>query len=119
MTASGHGRMASVSVTGTAATAGASTATPTVVYDYLRLSPITGAEVSSRANGEQWRCAAGGRPGAAPRGRAGDRAHRSGHLHGLGDSRLPRPAGRLDQEPRGREDGDAVVLRLRPRSPEE
>src|SRR4051794_6080246 len=117
MTASGHGRMASVSATVTAAVA--STATPTVVCGYLCLSPITGVEVSSRGNGEQWRCPAGSRPGAAPRGRAGDRAHRSGHLHRLGDSRLPRPAGRLDQEPRGREDGDAVVLRLRPRSPEE
>ena len=39
------------------------------------------------------------------------RAHRRRDLHRVGHPRLPRAAGRLDEEPRGREDGDAPALR--------
>ena len=46
---------------------------------------------------------------------AGGRADRRRDLDGLGHRRLPGAAGRVDQEPRGREDGDAAGLRVGPR----
>ncbi len=49
------------------------------------------------------------------RGRAGDRAHRRGDLDRLRHPRLPRPAGGVDEEPRGREGGDAAALSRRSR----
>ena len=55
---------------------------------------------------------AGARPARAGASRRG--ADRCRHLDGLGHPRLPRPAGRVDQGSRGREDGDAAGLRLRP-----
>ena len=42
------------------------------------------------------------------------RAHRCRHLDGLGHPRLPRPAGRVDEEPGGREDVDDPALPRRP-----
>ena len=40
------------------------------------------------------------------------------HLDRVGHPRLPRPAGRVDEEPGGREDGDAPVLPVGSRDPE-
>ena len=57
------------------------------------------------------------RPGVGGRGRADHRAHRRRHLDRLGHPRLPRPAGRVDEEPGGREDGDDPALPRRPRRP--
>ena len=47
--------------------------------------------------------------------RAGGGADRCGDLHRLGDPRLPRPAGRVDEEPGRREDVDAAELPRRSR----
>ena len=55
-------------------------------------------------------------PGAARTGETGRGADGRRHLDGLGHRRLPWAAGRVDQEPRGREDGDAPGLRVGPRA---
>src|SRR5437016_1651412 len=47
------------------------------------------------------------------RGAAHRRAHRGGHLHRLRHPRLPRPAGRLDQESARREDVEHPLLSRR------
>ena len=54
----------------------------------------------------------GAGPGAAGTGETGRGADRCRYLDGLGHRRLSRAAGRVDQEPRGREDGDAAGLRV-------
>ena len=43
--------------------------------------------------------------------------HRRGDLHRVRHPRLPRAAGRVDEEPGGREDRDPAALRGRPRGP--
>ncbi len=55
-------------------------------------------------------------PGVARTGETGRGADRCRYLDGLGHRRLPWAAGRVDEEPRGREDGDAAGLRLGPRA---
>ena len=49
--------------------------------------------------------------------RAGHGAHRRRHQHRLRHPRLPRAPGRVDEEPRGREDGHDPALRRRSRGP--
>ena len=51
-------------------------------------------------------------------GAAGGGADRRRHLHRLRHPRFSRPAGRLDEEPRGREAGDDPALRGRSRGPQ-
>src|SRR5438128_2362646 len=111
MTGSGHGRMASVS---------AFTSSPSSIYVYLCLTPSITVVLSSRGSLGRGGglAAAGGGAGVPEPGDAGGGAHGRRDLHRLGHPRLPRPPGRMDQEPRRREDGNALLLPLRPRGAE-